>query len=236
MGRHEQPVTHLLTGDRGSGKSTVVQYISDRLGPVLSGVRSRPVHLPSGERCGIDVELLPGGTEAGRTAIPLARVTAAALAEISRERRSSGGSAPEVQQYRLAAASDPFPPDTMVTRVGPYDFSVAALAAVNDHLYRITAGADVPDGAATSATTAIVIDEIGPLELSRKDGFWPGLSSLWTDPRPLILVVRPDLVDELSDYAGAAGRQVVTVHVVTTGSISATADAIVTAMTKETSK
>jgi nucleoside-triphosphatase THEP1 len=254
MGRHDQPVTHLLTGDRGSGKSTVVQRISDRLDSDLAGVLSRPVHLSSGERSGIDAVLLPGGgTEV--TTIPLARVSAAALAEISRNRYSPGGAGRAVQHYRLAAASDPFPPHTRVTPVGPYHFSVTALTAVNDHLFRIAAGAGTLSGlnavsnagtpsgmrtltdGSTSVPNAIpnviVIDEIGPLELRNKDGFWPGLSSLWTDLRPLILVVRPELVEQLTGCAVAAGRRVGAVHVVTTASISATADAIVTAVEKE---
>ena len=129
---HEQPVTRLLTGDRGSGKSTVVHHISERLGSALTGVMSRPVHLPSGERCGIDAELLPGGP-----VFPLARVTVDALTELSAKRVVLAGAKPEMRHYRVAAAPDPFPQVTAVQRVGPYDFSVEALIAVNNYLLRI---------------------------------------------------------------------------------------------------
>lgn len=77
------------------------------------------------------------------------------------------------------------PPDSFDTPLGPWRFSSRAITAVNDHL------ATVP------VLAASLIDEIGPLELRRGGGFLPGFRTVLAGTAPMVVVVRPDLVDEL---------------------------------------
>ena len=47
---------------------------------------------------------------------------------------------------------------------------------------------------------AVVIDEVGPLELVKKDGFWPALEQLAdAGAATAIIVVRPELLAQLQD-------------------------------------
>lgn len=77
-----------------------------------------------------------------------------------------------------------------------WEFDAAALARVNDHLRRLRAVA------ATAAPGLLVIDEIGPLELSLGGGLTEALALLREGPAPAwpdaVVVVRPSLADELA--------------------------------------
>ncbi|MDD2911997.1 MAG: nucleoside-triphosphatase [Candidatus Bipolaricaulis sp.] len=74
-----------------------------------------------------------------------------------------------------------------------FTFSPEGLAFANAALVRATREAEV-----------IVVDEVGPLELSG-GGFTPGLRAALGSPAFLILTARPALVDEVRAWAGLAG-------------------------------
>jgi nucleoside-triphosphatase len=73
--------------------------------------------------------------------------------------------------------------------IGPFSFDPAGLARA---LALVEAAAD-------SAATLLAIDEIGPLELTFHEGFYPVLGPLAQRPSPdLLFVVRPSLLDTLA--------------------------------------
>ncbi len=85
--------------------------------------------------------------------------------------------------------------------VGPYRFSSAVIERANAHLQSIcTRSGKVLSG--------IVLDEIGPLELIRNAGFRPGLDYVLRQTIPLVVVIRPELVEELTRLVVISGRSV----------------------------
>ncbi|MBC7098973.1 DUF2478 domain-containing protein [Candidatus Bipolaricaulota bacterium] len=78
-------------------------------------------------------------------------------------------------------------------RFGGYYFSPEGIAFANRALSKATAEAQI-----------VVIDEVGPLELSG-GGFAPGVLAVRRAGLPLILSVRPGLIDRVSRWLGLPG-------------------------------
>ncbi len=171
-------ITLLVTGEPGTGKTSLLMNLSERLG--VTGVISRPRVDEFGKRTGI-VAVLP---DIG------VRIELASVARIPGDERMA----------RLVAA--PTEPgdssDEAQVLVGPWRFSLEAIATVNAHLSRIAQEA----GPRTSVPV-VLIDEIGPLELLRHGGFLPGLEAVMRSALPAIVVVRPALVVELRRTIGS---------------------------------
>ncbi len=85
--------------------------------------------------------------------------------------------------------------------VGPFSFSLSglqrALAVLDRALDRFAQSAALP------GTGLLILDEVGPLEIARHQGFFPVVARLRITPSPdLLIVVRPELVGELRAALG----------------------------------
>ena len=149
------------------------------------------------------VLLLSGGRGRGKSTV-LERVfqeAAAAgivLAGVLSRRVPSGIHAvllPDQTEFPLALYTINSPAGEIT--LGPYRFSRDAVTRVNAHLCGVPANTD-----------AAIVDEIGPLELKRSGGFLPGLNHLLTLPIPLVVVIRPELLTDLTQLIERAGRRV----------------------------
>ena len=81
-------------------------------------------------------------------------------------------------------------------QVGPYSFDPAALASALRVLRRAATLRQAQDTAA--GCDLLMVDEIGPLELERGEGFAPILDLLPVEgPTHTLIVVRPALLDQL---------------------------------------
>ncbi|MFW5695408.1 MAG: hypothetical protein ACOCYB_09575 [Alkalispirochaeta sp.] len=186
-------ITILVTGEPGTGKTSLLINLSKRLGVV--GVISRPRVDEFGKRTGI-VATFPDTGE---------RIELATVVRIPGDPRVAG---------LVAAPSTPGGADddsraagsNAHVMVGPWRFSRGAIADVNARLARIAEEA-VRGGATSDAAhrsmPVVVIDEIGPLELLRHGGFLPGLEAVMRSALPAIVVVRPALVAELRRTIGS---------------------------------
>ena len=139
----------LLTGERGSGKSTVCLRLRE---------------LARGERLSV-----------------------AGIVSVYRDARRLELDAVDLsslERWPLASAAGPLEGPS----VGRFSFSAQGIARALDVLER----------AAALEAALLVVDEIGPLELTGHEGFYPFLERARTADFPdLLLVVRPSLVDEL---------------------------------------
>jgi nucleoside-triphosphatase THEP1 len=113
-----------------------------------------------------------------------------------------GGALSEAAPNAMASGGDLF--------LGPWHFSRKTLDAVNAHL------ASVVQSRRGGGDAVVVVDEIGPLEMRRRDGFWPGFAAVADSDVSAIIVVRPSLVDELVEVVSARvpRRAAVGIHVV----------------------
>jgi nucleoside-triphosphatase THEP1 len=103
---------------------------------------------------------------------------------------------PDHPRIPLAEAGPaPDAPSTPTIGLGPWRFSLEAIERVNAHLREECAAAG-PD-------RLTIIDEIGPLELTRRHGFLPGLRAASAAPGDLLVVVRPSLVNAAAEYIRA---------------------------------
>jgi nucleoside-triphosphatase THEP1 len=158
-----------------------------------SGSRARRVLLLTGER------------SSGKTTICL-RVAEAALGAglpvsgIASRGLCRGGRRVGLEAVDLASGAA-WPLASLLERldgpaIGPYSFSAAGLERALGVLER---GAEMERG-------LLIVDEVGPLELERGEGFarlLPRLRALPHQPCPdLLLVVRPSLVAELQASLG----------------------------------
>ena len=174
--------TVFITGDPGAGKSYLLDRVVRCVGPTnVVGVISRPKTNAHGKRVGITAHLLPRGHD-----VDLARLA----------RRGTDDRAQAVLADRPAA-----PPDAAGSRpsvpLGVWDFSASAIETVNRELTAVVEQArDHPAGSPGRFSVAVV-DEIGPLELRRRQGFLPALTAMARSSVPLLVVVRPGLVDDL---------------------------------------
>lgn len=182
--------TVLLTGISGAGKTSTASRLVKAWGAGVAGVLSDSI-LHNGTRRAIVARLLPDGEEV-------------ALAHRARPDAPPPGTA----HPSFAAAVDDS--GRAVVCLGPWDFSVRGIDLVNRHLRRL-ADAQPSD----VRPYAMLIDEIGPLELVHGGGFLPGLRAVATAAVSSVIVVRPSLVDSLRAFLAtcrrpdAAGRVVV---------------------------
>lgn len=74
---------------------------------------------------------------------------------------------------------------------GPFKFSSKGFEKANNVIIN----------ALNQGLSPVFIDEIGPLELSKKSGFYPCLSHMGRikDTEDLFIVIRPDLISEFSE-------------------------------------
>jgi nucleoside-triphosphatase THEP1 len=79
-------------------------------------------------------------------------------------------------------------------RIGPWRFSRESFRAVNAHIHGEVAAMRSGLGSIS------LIDEVGPLELRRNSGFITAVDAVVDSEASLLLVVRPSLVGELSDW------------------------------------
>jgi nucleoside-triphosphatase THEP1 len=80
--------------------------------------------------------------------------------------------------------------DASSLKVGKYFFSIPAFKKANAMIY---------ESAGSQTTKYLIIDEIGPFELSKQQGFWPVLHFFLSNKLSpiLILVIRKSLAPEL---------------------------------------
>lgn len=175
--------TVLVTGEPGTGKTSLLMSLSRRL-PVV-GVISRPRVDEFGKRTGM-VAVMPDTDE---------QIELATVARVPRRERVARLVAPPAEPVSGSPTSDG-------VMVGPWRFSPAAIATVNARLIAI-AGAPLPTEDGRPAGPVVLIDEIGPLELLRHGGFLPGLEAVMRSALPTIVVVRPALVGELRRTIGS---------------------------------
>jgi nucleoside-triphosphatase THEP1 len=160
------------------------------------------------------VTLLTGERGAGKSTVclrigELARAAGpgeAGIAGIASRGRYEAGEQAGLDAVDLASGQE-WPLASAVERlggpvIGRFSFSPSGLSRALERLYRAVA----------SGARLIVLDEVGPLEILRREGFYPFLESLRRRPRPdLLLVVRPALLDDLRALFGSARLRVVAV-------------------------
>ncbi len=161
------------------------------------------------------VTLLTGPRGAGKSTVclrigDLARAAGIAVAGIAsqavlRQGARIGLDAVDLatgERWQLASAVEPLGGPT----VGPFSFSPGgverALAALNRAV----------DRTAQPATRLLIVDEVGPLEIARREGFYPFVERLCRLSSPdLLLAVRPALVEPLRTLLGDGRFDVVEV-------------------------
>lgn len=161
---------------------------------------------PAGQR---QVTLLTGERGAGKSTVclrvaemaraaglPVAGV-ASAYADLQRGRLEAVDLSTS-QRWPLASAVESLGGPA----IGRFSFSPAGLARALDALQR-AAGLDV---------ALLVVDEVGPLELGRREGFYPLLERLRRlDSPDLLVVVRPSLLGELRAFLAGERQSVLEV-------------------------
>jgi len=224
--------TLILSGPRGSGKSSrlieAVTDVSTRF-PVESlsirGVVSRGVHDAAGFRTGFDAELFPS-----RQVVPLARVR-----HLERARHLTTEEPDAVPPgYTLAVSPDPIPAGIETFPLGPFQFYRSAFTAAEAEILGEGAPGENHPVPGYPPARVVVIDEIGPLELRRYDGFYHVLSRLISTRVALVLTVRPDLLETLEELCRTGShRRVQSIMIGSDGNGIATRTKIVTFIGKE---
>ncbi|SIQ51379.1 Nucleoside-triphosphatase THEP1 [Alkalispirochaeta americana] len=186
MQRGREPLVTVLTGPRGSGKTRFCSVLAARHSGVAALI-SPACEDGEGRRFGIDSVVLPGGAR-----FALARV-------VDPDYRPQRASEEDGLRHTLAEAPqeeappEEVPPEGVI--LGPYRFSRQALGAAGDALRQELLQGD---------HRLAVLDEIGPLELNRGEGFSALLRDLLRGAElpllPLVVVVRPSLVATLCNY------------------------------------
>lgn len=159
--------TILLSGDRGSGKTSLVRSLAAACDGTCAGLISLPVPDAEGRRVGLEVERI-GRADRMELAILARRPTTAQAAALL------GTPRPDAEVLS----------DDQI--LGPWNFRSRSMEAANAWL--------ISDAA---ASTIILIDEIGPLELEREQGFLRGFRAALASSAALLVVVRPSLRDAL---------------------------------------
>ena len=170
---------------------------------------------PAGRR----VTLLTGGRGAGKSTVclrmgELARGAGIAVAGIASQGVFRQGARVGLEAVDLATGEHWLLASTVEQQdgpaVGPFSFSLPglqrALAALDRALDRFV------DPAVQPETGLFILDEVGPLEIARRQGFFPVVARLRIASSPdLLVVVRPELVGELRAALGEGRFTVVEV-------------------------
>ena len=190
--------TVLVTGEPGTGKTSLLMNLSRRLH--VAGVISRPRVDEFGKRTDI-VAVFPDTGEQ----IDLATVARIPQnADVARLLAEPTDTATDSSAATGTGAGDG-------VMVGPWRFSPLAITSVNARLTELagiggcteSSLADRPVEEPLPPCPVVLIDEIGPLELLRHGGFLPGLAAVMRSALPAIVVVRPALVAELRRTIGS---------------------------------
>jgi nucleoside-triphosphatase THEP1 len=163
--------TLLITGESGAGKTSVVRAVADRL---IDSQATAP--------------------------LPRSIYGVISLRQVNERGIRTGIRAwlcPHDTYVDLAVVEEPGRDDrpgdpTHYLGIGPWRFFRDAFDAVNAHLHRKSAATR------PGAGSVALIDEVGPLELTRSDGFISGVEAVVDSDAALVLVVRPSLVEELA--------------------------------------
>ena len=189
-GSVEGPATVILTGPQGSGKTTACLSLVRRArqrGLDCAGIIC-PARLESERKVGIDILDVRTGERRFLAAAgdlvkapPLVKVLPS-----TRERRTADGS-------RVAER----PPVESELRAGPYYFDQRALAWGAARLRR------------ACPCDVLIVDEIGPLEMERAEGWANAIENLCARQyRLAVAVVRPSLVEAVRMALGGRPRVV----------------------------
>jgi len=183
IGNYSQTI--LLTGRRGVGKTTVCQAVAElarRRGYRPGGVIT-PALYACPEPCPADWELGIVNWDLGFDKVGFEAVDV-----------GSG------ERWPLARTDQ----ELGSPRVGPYSFDPTALARAIRVLRRACPVGGLSEAergsrrAAIAGCDLLMVDEIGPLELERGEGFAPILDLLPVEgPTHTLIVVRPALLDQL---------------------------------------
>jgi nucleoside-triphosphatase THEP1 len=189
--------TLLLTGESGVGKTSVAGAVArnliDRRAATetargIFGVISLRRMSEKGVRTGIRAWLCPYDSY-----VDLAVVEGEEDDRHSRIGDCGDGGperGPKRSGYTVAGGGD----STDYMRIGPWRFSRESFRAVNAHLRGEVAAMRSGSG------SIALIDEVGPLELRRNSGFIAAVEAVVDSEALLLLVIRPSLVGELSDW------------------------------------
>ena len=111
------------------------------------------------------------------------------------------------QQFTNMEVDENVVPADAILTVGKYLFIKQNF--INASQVLISAAAD-------TTLDYLVIDEVGPLELKQQKGFYQALLFVLeniTTPTTLIIVVRPNCIDDLQALANSFGKQSVVYHI-----------------------
>ncbi len=241
-GRFAPVTAFLISGPPGSGKTTALRHMLESNAAegrsILAVAQPDCGRLPDGTALGFDLELLASGSACMETARSAGLMRADSgvlyLRSLPLARRSGAAETAGVSAVHTAPHADP---DTAasagcaaeaspIQNWGPFGFYAAAFDTALDFM-----SSGLREHGA--APLLIGIDEIGPLELRRRQGLWPVLhmcikaaaaaeSVAFTagdaaapatmpgrsGPLSLALCIRPSLLTELSTLLEAQGFSV----------------------------
>lgn len=229
----------ICTGVRGGGKTTLCTRIAAHDAVVSHGVLSQPSFDTENRRTGILAAVFPPVRR-----IPLAIVVDPESAPPDGAVRMYEVAPPPEGVLRCAEGDgEACSFETATVRsegdlfIGPYRFFVHTFETVNAIVqHEIVHGDSVSTSDAVRSgrlTHVTVIDEIGPLEITERRGFYPLLHTALADRHPLVATARGRLVDSLKQLAGSYDRRTVVFEIDGSTEITTVAEQIVTLCIQE---
>lgn len=193
----------VVTGSRGSGKSTllgtaipILQQKTDVL-----GVISIPSLDSENRRTGLIATVFPADLH-----LPLATVVDSSVSPSNDRDRGYSIAAPEYGIIRTSIGGATRYETEQYTSehdiyLGPYRFFTRSFQRIEETLEMS------PGGRSTKG--ALIIDEIGPIEIRYDRGFASILTAGMERAAPLVVSTRPDLVETIQRRAAAYQRETV---------------------------